>query len=272
MKQKLVILFSIFLIIGLSFYCLFIEPENLKVTNYTIKDDRLSGLKVVFASDFHIKPKHEKQLEKVVNLINSQEADIVLSAGDFVNGHTKKSTMPPSEIAKGLGKVKSKQGFYATLGNHDGWYDAKIVKKELEANGIKVLENDNTSIKINDKEIFIAGLEDIMTGEPNVYLALEKTKSPVIMLTHTPDMFPKIPYEVNLTLAGHTHGGQVRLPIFGPLFTASDYHDKYAKGLIEEDGRKMIVTTGVGTSILPIRFNCPPEIVVINFEKKDSTK
>ena len=268
MKQKLIVILSIFIILGLSFYCLFIEPENLKVTNYTIQDDRLSGLKVVFASDFHIKPRHEKQLEKVVTLINKQEADIVLSAGDFVNGHTKKSTMPASDIAKGLGKVKSKYGFYTTLGNHDGWYDRKIVAKELEANGIKVLENHNTSIKIDKREIFIAGVEDMMTGEPNVYLAIDKAKSPIILLTHTPDMFPKVPYEVNLTLAGHTHGGQVRLPIIGSLFTASDYHDKYAKGLIEEDGRKMIVTTGIGTSILPLRFNCPPEIVVIKFEKK----
>ena len=268
MKQKLIVILSIFVVLGLSFYCLFIEPEHLKVTNYTIQDDRLSGLKVVFASDFHIKPRHEKQLEKVVNLINSQEADIVLSAGDFVNGHIKKSTMPASDIAKGLGKVKSKYGFYTTLGNHDGWYDSKIVAKELEANGIKVLENDNEAIKFNGKEIYIAGVEDMMTGDANVYLAIDKAKSPIILLTHTPDMFPKVPYEVNLTLAGHTHGGQVRLPIFGPLFTASDYHDKYAKGLIEEDGRKMIVTTGVGTSILPLRFNCPPEIVVIKFEKK----
>ena len=267
MKQKLIIILSIFIILGLSFYCLFIEPGNLKVTNYTIQDDRLSGLKVVFASDFHIKPRHEKQLEKVVNLINSQEADIVLSAGDFVNGHTKKSTMPIPDIAKELGKDKSKYGFFATLGNHDGWYGSEIVAKELRANGIKVLENENEIVKINGKEIYIAGVEDMMTGDANVYLAIEKAGSPIILLTHTPDMFSKISDEVNLTLAGHTHGGQIRLPLIGPLFTASKYHDRYAKGLIEEDGRKMIVTTGVGTSILPIRFNCPPEIVVIKFER-----
>ncbi len=268
MKQKLSIILSIFIILGLSYYCLFIEPENIKITNYTIQDDKLSGLKVVFASDFHIRPQQEKQLEKVVNLINSQDADIVLSAGDFVNGHTKKSTMPISDIAKGLGKVKTKHGFFATLGNHDGWYGSEIVAKELRSNGIKVLENENEIVKINGKEIYIAGVEDMMTGEPNVYLAIEKAESPIILLTHTPDLFPKIPEEISLTLAGHTHGGQIRLPLIGPLFTASKYHDRYAKGLIEEDGRKMIVTTGVGTSILPIRFNCPPEIVVIKFEKK----
>ena len=100
MKQKLIVILSIFIILGLSFYCLFVEPENLKVTNYTIQDDRLSGLKVVFASDFHIKPHHEKQLEKIVNLINSQEADIVLSAGDFVNGHTKNPPCQPLTLLK----------------------------------------------------------------------------------------------------------------------------------------------------------------------------
>ena len=268
MKQKLSIILSIFIILGLSFYCLFIEPENIKITNYTIQDDKLSGLKVVFASDFHIRPNQEKQLEKVVNLINSQEADIVLSAGDFVNGHTKKSTMPASDIAKGLRKIKSKHGFFTTLGNHDGWYDSKVVAKELRANGIKVLENENEVVKFNGREIYIAGVEDKMTGDPNIYLAIEKAELPIILLTHTPDLFPKVPEEINLTLAGHTHGGQIRLPLLGPIFTASEYHDKYAKGLIEDDGRKMIVTTGVGTSILPIRFNCPPEIIVIKFEKK----
>ena len=86
------------------------------------------------------------------------------------------------------------------------------------------------------------------------------------MLTHTPDMFPKVPDDVNLTLAGHTHGGQIRIPFLGPIFTASIHRDKYSKGFIEENEKKMIVTTGIGVSILPIRFNCPPEIVVIEFE------
>jgi len=104
-----------------------------------------------------------------------------------------------------------------------------------------------------------------MTASPNIYEALENTKSPTILLTHTPDIFPKVPSDVNLTLAGHTHGGQVRLPLLGALIVPSDYGNKYSSGLIEEKGKKMIVTNGIGVSILPIRFNCPPEIVVLEF-------
>ena len=98
-----------------------------------------------------------------------------------------------------------------------------------------------------------------------MYKALGTIDKPAILLSHTPDIFPKVPKSVNITLAGHTHGGQVRIPIFGPIFTASAYHDKYAKGLIIEKGKKLITTTGIGVSILPIRFNCLPEVVVIEF-------
>jgi len=85
------------------------------------------------------------------------------------------------------------------------------------------------------------------------------------MLAHTPDEFPKMPSDANLTLSGHTHGGQIRLPFVGALFTASRYQNKYAQGYIEEKGKKLIVTRGLGESILPVRFNCKPEIVVIEF-------
>jgi predicted MPP superfamily phosphohydrolase len=266
MKQKLVVILSIFIILWLSYYCLFIEPENIKITNYTIKDNELSGLKVVFASDFHIRPQQEKQLEKVVNLINSQDADIVLSAGDFVNGHTKKSTMPISDIAKELGKVKTKHGFFATLGNHDGWYGSEIIAKELKANGIKVLENENEIVKINGKEIYIAGVEDMMTGDANVYLAIEKAESPIILLTHTPDMFSKISDEVNLTLAGHTHGGQIHIPGLGSLIRTPWYDRKYARGRIVENGSTLLVTTGLGSAYAEARLFTPPEIIYITLK------
>ena len=262
-KYLLITLFIITLL--LAGYSYFIEPNKLEVTNYTIQDKELSGVKIVFASDFHIKPYGQKRLEKIVEIINKQNPDVVVSAGDFVCGHTEHSTMHPQKIAEGLAKVKSKYGFYTTLGNHDGWYDRWYIKELLEKQNIKVLNNKNEKLQINGKEIFIAGVEDMMTAFPNVEDALKGTKSPTILLTHTPDVFPDIPRNVNLTLAGHTHGGQVRLPIIGPIFTASNYGNKYAIGFIEENGKKLITTRGIGVSILPFRFNCPPEIVVIEF-------
>ena len=135
----------------------------------------------------------------------------------------------------------------------------------MEKQNIKVLNNKNEKLQINGKEIFIAGVEDMMTAFPNMEDALKGTKTPTILLTHTPDVFPDLPRNVNLTLAGHTHGGQVRLPIIGPIFTASNYGNKYTIGFIEENGKKLITTRGIGVSILPFRFNCPPEIVVIEF-------
>ena len=264
-KYLLITLFIITLL--LAGYSYFIEPNKLEVTNYTIQDKELSGVKIVFASDFHIKPYGQKRLEKVVETINAQNPDVVISAGDFVCGHTEHSTMHPQKIAEGLAKVKSKYGFYTTLGNHDGWYDRWYIKELLEKQNIKVLNNKNEKLQINGKEIFIAGVEDMMTAFPNMEDALKGTKTPTILLTHTPDVFPDIPRNVNLTLAGHTHGGQVRLPLLGALIVPSDYGNKYSSGLIEEKGKKMIVTNGIGVSILPIRFNCPPEVIVIEFVK-----
>ena len=264
MKKIVLILIAIFFVIVA--YSFFVEPNRLDLNKYVIQDSQLKGVKIVFASDFHIKTYGQKRLDKIVDMINTENPDLVLSVGDFVCGHMHYSTMPIEDIAKTLGKVKAKYGFYTTLGNHDAWYGNDEVQKALEQNRIKVLGNENIKLNVNGKTLYIAGVEDLMTGKPNVYEALNNTKRPVIMLTHTPDMFPKVPDDVNLTLAGHTHGGQIRIPFLGPIFTASSHRDKYSKGLIEENGKKMIVTTGIGVSILPIRFNCPPEIVVIEFE------
>ncbi len=126
---------KIFLIIGilLAFYSFFIEPNKLGVTNYTIQDKELAGIKIVFASDFHIKPNQQKRLERIVNTINVQNPDLVVSVGDYVSGHTQKSTMQPKKIAEELSKVGAKYGFYTTLGNHDGWYDRRSIQEALEA-------------------------------------------------------------------------------------------------------------------------------------------
>lgn len=173
--------------------------------------------------------------------------------------------MHPKEIAKELSKIKTKYGFYTTLGNHDGWYDKWVIQEILTDKGIQVLNNKNIKLNIYGKDIYIAGVEDKMTAIPDIYEALKETKQPTILLTHTPDVFPKVPKEVNLTLAGHTHGGQIRLPLLGALVVPSDYGNKYSAGLIVEKGKKLLVTRGIGVSILPVRFNCPPEIVVIEF-------
>ena len=152
--------------------------------------------------------------------INAENPDIVVSAGDFVCGHTRHSTMPIEQIAKTLSKVKANYGFYTSLGNHDGWYGKDEITKNLEQNGIKVLSNSNVGVNVNGQKLYIAGIEDYDTGKPDIYKALDgievdkngRYNKPVIMLSHTPDMFPKMPDEITLVLAGHCHGGQIRIP------------------------------------------------------------
>ena len=266
MKKKLFKI-CVFIFFILSFYAFFIEPNLLIVKHYTIQDENLKGLKIVFASDFHFRPNQEKRLQKVVRMINDQNPDVVLSVGDFVNGHKEQSTMPIEKIVNELKNVHSKYGFYTVLGNHDWYIDGEKITNVLENNGIKVLANNNTYFNWNGEKVYIAGVEDINTRHAFVWKAVDGTEKPTILLSHSPDVLPWVKENVNLTLAGHLHGGQIRIPFFGAIMTPSGYGDRYSKGeVIIEDGKKMIVTRGIGNSILNVRFCCIPEIVVIEFE------
>lgn len=238
----------------------------LTVREYRVKDKDLAGIKIVYAADFHVGKKHTARLARVVDLINAQKADIVLLGGDFVKGHKEKSTLPIELIAYELSHIKSDYPVYTVLGNHDMWVGGDKIQKVLEKNGIKVLRNSNDFVNVKDKKIYIAGIEDLTTGFPNQNKAFENTEKPVILLSHQPDIFPKAWEDANIILAGHTHGGQVVFPIIGALLVPSAYGQKFRSGYIEENNKKMIVTKGLGTSILPIRFNCKPEINVILFE------
>ncbi len=247
-------------------WCVSIEPNIVAVNKYKIKDKNLEGIKIVFAGDFHVKPYQEKHLKYVVKRINEQNPDIVLLIGDYVNMHEETLSYPIEKTAEILSQIKSKHGIYTVLGNHDYYKDGEKIKRALNKAGIKVLENANEQIEIKGKRISIAGIEDLITGFPNIRKTLKGTSKPTILLSHQPDIYYKVPEEVNLILAGHTHGGQVVIPFIGAVVVPSRYGAKFASGFFDEEGRKMIVTKGIGTSILPIRFNCMPEIVVIEFE------
>ena len=250
-------IFILFII--LIFYITFSEPNILTVKYLKLESNELRGMKIVFASDFHMKPYELYRLKRIVRKINLQNPDIILLGGDYVNGHKKGSTLSIDKISGELSNLKSKYGTIAIMGNHDGWQGKKEVIEAFERAGITVLENANK----NFDNITIAGLEDMQTANPDVKKALSGAFYPVIMLTHTPDMIESIPSSVELTLAGHTHGGQVVL--HKPLIVPSKYGRKYAYGLSYNKNKKIFVSRGLGTSILPVRFNCFPEIVVIEF-------
>lgn len=253
------------IILLLLIYSIFFEPNFLLVKELNIPNKQLEGLKIVLIGDLHIKPHQGKRLNRIVAKINKQKPDLVLSVGDFIAGHSIEATLPIEKIALSLAKINSKYGIYTVLGNHDFWYDAEQITNVLEKNGINVLNNTNCKIKINNSDLYIAGVEDLTTSQADITKALRNTKKPTILLTHSPDIFPNIPNNVFLTLAGHTHGGQIRIPMIGALIVPSDFGNKYSYGLVNENDKSMIITKGIGTSILPVRFCCFPEILVINF-------
>jgi predicted MPP superfamily phosphohydrolase len=174
--------------------------------------------------------------------------------------------VPPEKIVVELARLRSPAGVVAVLGNHDGWFDHDRVRQALETIGIRVVEDTATRINTPAGLLWVAGLSDLWTGRHDLSAALAAVAddgTPVLLLTHNPDVFPSVPDRVTLTLAGHTHGGQVRLPFAGALIVPSKFGQRFAAGHVVEGGRHLFVATGVGTSILPVRFRVPPAVTLL---------
>jgi len=135
----------------------------------------------------------------------------------------------------------------------------------LSAEGITVLVDQSLRLTHKNQPFWLVGLDDLWTRGNHLQstLAAIQDKGPIILLTHNPDVFPDTPERVMLTLAGHTHGGQVNLPLVGRPIVPSKFGSRYAYGLVEENGKKLFVTGGVGTSIIPVRFRVKPEIAIL---------
>ncbi len=152
------------------------------------------------------------------------------------------------------------------LGNHDSWLDHDRVRRALERNGIRVIEDTAVRVRTPAGGLWLAGVSDLWTGRHDLAAALAPVAfdgTPVVLLTHNPDVFPDVPASVALTLAGHTHGGQVRIPFFGPPIVPSRYGRRYAAGHVVEGGRHLFVATGIGTSIVAVRFLVPPAVSLL---------
>ena len=164
--------------------------------------------------------------------------------------------------------LRAPLGVYSVLGNHDWWWDGRRVRRGLEANGIKVLDDEVLEVKARGRSLWLVGLADLWTRPQHIDETIAKVPQgqPVIALTHNPDIFPLLPERVPLLLAGHTHGGQIRFPIIGTVVEPSTVG--YVRGHIFENNHHLFVTTGIGTSIVPIRFGVPPEIVLLTIRSQ----
>jgi predicted MPP superfamily phosphohydrolase len=248
-----------------------IEPNRLVVRDVPVVlptwPRPLDGMKIALISDLHVGAPFvgERKLAAVVAATNDAAPDLVLLLGDYVVGGEPGGSFVPTEpIALALGGLRARLGVYAVLGNHDWWYDGERVTRAFTAAGLRVLDNEVLELHERGQTIWLAGLADSMTREQDPAGTIGKAGAgPVIAFTHEPDVFPLIPDRATLTVAGHTHGGQVALPFVGRLVVPSRYGQRYAIGHIVENGRHLYVTPGIGTSILPVRFAVPPEITIL---------
>jgi predicted MPP superfamily phosphohydrolase len=197
---------------------------------------------------------------------------MIVILGDYMSGESWMShRVEPEVFAATLKEFRAMLGVYSVLGNHDWWWNGQRVRRGLEANGIKVLENEVLEIKVRGRSLWLAGLADLWTRPQHIESTIAKIPQDqtVIALTHNPDIFPRLPQRVQLLLAAHTHGGQVRFPIIGTVIQPSDFGQRYVQGHVFENNHHLFVTTGIGTSILPVRFGVPPEIVLLTLKSSD---
>ncbi len=225
-------------------------------------------LRVAFLSDFHV-GSHTgdvARLESIVAETSAARPDLVLLGGDFMNMQPLGGgRVAPRRIAAVLGGIDAPLGRFAVLGNHDVSYGSAEVEAALRTAGIEVLHDVTRPIAFEGRAFAIAGLPDARIRRDGAMSLLQRLHAdrPSLVLAHDPFWFAHMPSGPHLMLAGHTHGGQIRLPMIGALVNMSAAPLRWSYGLIEEGGRRLYVTSGIGTSGIPLRLGIPPEIVLI---------
>lgn len=274
---------------ALGSYAFAVEPlYRLTVSRYRIRTPRLAGLRshdggplrIAVLADFHAcEPwMPVARINEIVETTNALNPDATVLLGDYVAGlkRFRSAIVPMRQWSDALAHLRAPLGVHAILGNHDWWVDGPAVSGHLNRVGIQVLENQAVALVApSGNQFWLAGLGDQLAlplgggrfrgvddlaGTMN---HITDDQSPLIMLAHEPDIFPDMPARVDLTLSGHTHGGQVRLPFLGSPIVPSRYGQRYAYGHVSEANGQMVVSGGLGCSMLPVRFGVPPEIVMI---------
>ncbi|MEQ1645053.1 MAG: metallophosphoesterase [Pyrinomonadaceae bacterium] len=297
---KLLYLFPIagFIGFGLLAYAYFIEPQRLVIKQETIVsknwDKEFDGLRIALLSDIHGGSNYvdEKRLQTVVAKTNEQDPDIIVLLGDFVsqkyegNVGSRPLRMPVETISENLKGFNATYGVFVVMGNHDGEHGEGKVEDAFTNIGYKVLQNEVATIEKNGKKLRLLGTKDHLrltkswkeTSAELKQVADASGDGKLIVLQHSPDVFPivtgdlSISPDLTLFLAGHTHGGQVWFPIVGRMMVPSTFGQRYAYGHIRERNVDLFVTSGVGMSVLPIRFMVPPEIVILTLVRETHTE
>ena len=284
---------------GFGGYAFAIEPHRLVTQHYRVRPNGWpKGLKLRVAAlaDLHICEPWMPldRVRQIVDQTNSLDADLVVMLGDFVGSESVAwGHYDFAQWAEILSQLKAPLGRHAVLGNHDWWIDRaaqarghgpNAVAAALATAGVPVHENDAVRLEKDGEAFWLCGLGDQWAfygdrdrrARPGTFgyrgvddlagtLAKVTDDAPVLMMVHEPDVFDKMPARVSLTMAGHTHGGQVQMLGYAPIIPSA-FGRRFAYGHIQEADRHLIVSGGIGCSGLPVRFGRPPEIVVIDLE------
>ena len=248
-------------------YGTLVEPNRLSLERVTVRIPRLptalEGIRIAVLSDFHLHPFTKlPHIQDGIRVANGLRPDMVVLLGDYVD-----STVEAiHELAPALASLNARMGLFAILGNHDQWKGAQIVQSTLEKFGIHVLRNSGLSLSHGGSDLFLAGLESASYGFPNMNSAFNRRRQgvPTILLIHEPDFGDTAAADgrVSLQLSGHSHGGQVRLPLIGAL-ELPIWGKKYDHGLYQLGKMALYTNRGIGLVDIPVRFNCPPEVTEI---------
>lgn len=252
-------------------YCFF-ESRWIKITEIEINSgdvpDSFSGTKIVFISDIHLGPYLSSQrLSGIVNRINDLKPEMVILGGDYV--HYRSKYIEP--VFSELGKFRADLGVYAGLGNHDHYAGADLTRKVMAKYGINSIDNQSFWVKKGADSIKIGGVGDLQEDiqVPEITLNGLKKSDFSILLSHQPDYIENLKGDlIDLTLSGHTHGGQITFFGWWAPILPSHFGQKYRYGLVSSGTLKSYISSGVGTVLVPFRFFCRPEIVIIKFEKR----
>lgn len=272
-------------------YSVVLEPNFLlDVTRYRVTPkDWPAGLvlKIAAISDLHAcEPwMPVSRIRRIAELTNSLSPDLVVLLGDYAAGtHLVTGPVRADQWAEALSALKAPLGVHAVLGNHDWWHgplasdlsdDAEGAKRALTQMGARVYENDALRLEKDGQPFWLLGLGDQLAelldgrrgwrGRDDLDGALARVTddAPAILLAHEPFIFDRVPRRVALTLCGHTHGGQVNLPLLGPVVAEYRWKTDMVYGHFAADERHLVISGGLGESILPMRFMRPPEIVEV---------
>lgn len=245
-------------------WALLIEPRRLVVRRRAMEIDGWPGTTTIACvSDLHAGAPQvqDRRVQRVVARVADLDADLVALLGDFVDPlHRFVRRVPPHVVAARLGRLEARLGIFAVLGNHDWAGEGDFMPRALRAAGIRVLEDEATPLA---NGAWLVGLADLRTRDPDLARALASVPddAPLMVLSHDPDLFRRMPDRPLLMLSGHTHGGQVNLPFLRRLVSPTRYG--YRAGEYRDGRRALFVTSGIGTSNWPLRFLKPPEIVLL---------